>query len=83
MITVCGFEGGNIIYGLAELQTRKPSFYGLGQTSFSGILALIVILPLVTALMLLARCIMDNQAMFTAQQMQYKQMYAGIDPTGR
>merc|ERR1719278_681017 len=28
-------------------------------------------------------CIMDNQAMFTAQQMQYKQMYAGIDPTGR
>jgi hypothetical protein len=26
---------------------------------------------------------MDNQAMFTAQQMQYKQMYAGIDPTGR
>ena len=33
--------------------------------------------------MLLLRCIMDNQAMFTAQQMQYKQMYAGIDPTGR
>jgi len=30
-----------------------------------------------------AGCIMDNQAMFTAQQMQYKQMYAGIDPTGR
>lgn len=30
-----------------------------------------------------AGCIMDNQAMFTAQQMQYNKMYAGIDPTGR
>ncbi len=27
---------------------------------------------------------MDNQAMFTAQQMQYNKMYAaGIDPTAR
>ena len=32
---------------------------------------------------MVARCTMDAQAMFTAQQMQYKQMYAGIDPTGR
>ena len=23
---------------------------------------------------------MDNQAMFTAQQMQYNKMYAGMDP---
>ena len=38
---------------------------------------------IITTLIFLLRCIMDNQAMFTAQQMQYKQMYAGIDPTGR
>ena len=38
---------------------------------------------MIIKLILLPRCIMDNQAMFTAQQMQYKQMYAGIDPTGR
>ena len=37
----------------------------------------------ITTYMFMFRCIMDNQAMFTAQQMQYKQMYAGIDPTGR
>ena len=26
---------------------------------------------------------MDNQAMFTAQQMQYNKMYAGMDPGRR
>jgi len=30
-----------------------------------------------------AGCIMDNQAMFTAQQMQYNKMYAGMDPSRR
>jgi len=30
-----------------------------------------------------AGCIMDNQAMFTAQQMQYNKMYAGMDPGRR
>ena len=61
----------------------KPCFYGRWIFWWSFESDHFNVFIRIIKLILLPRCIMDNQAMFTAQQMQYKQMYAGIDPTGR